>query len=66
MNQIYVVLKTYHPDYYSDKTFTDPVASFASFEAAQAHAKELSEKARKKNSYTETQYEVESVSFENI
>jgi hypothetical protein len=64
MNQIYVVLKTYYPDPFSEKTFTAPVASFASFEAAEARANELSEKARMKNFYTE--YEVESVGFENI
>lgn len=65
VEQIYVVIKEYSNDPYSDQTSTAVVRSFATFEAAEEYANQMRQNARKKNLKQIHGFEVESVEFEN-
>lgn len=65
MDKIYLVIKEYSNDPYSDQVSTAVVSAFATFEAAQECANQMSQNARKKRLKQIYGFEVESVEFEN-
>jgi hypothetical protein len=64
MQKIYLVIKEYYRDPYSNTVDHDPVEAFSTLGAAEDRAKELNSSSKQKKIY-EVFYEVESVPFEN-
>ena len=65
MNKVYLVIKEYSNDPYSDKTCTSVIAAYATRQAAEEDAAERRNEARKRNWRYILGYEVEEVDFEN-
>lgn len=65
MTKIYLVIKEYSNDPYSDKTCTVVVTAYATSQAANECATELRNESRKRNWRHVLGYEVEEVDFEN-